>query len=93
MGIRTALDHNSVITFALIFVGVWIALIGLQVVNEMGPVTIGDWVGQHGVGGLMGLLALAIVLGLLIVLFGELGTSEPAPEEWPPESESESGSE
>jgi hypothetical protein len=46
---------------------------------------IGDWVGQHGLGGLMGLFVMLVFLGLLIVAFGELGETDPAPGEWPPE--------
>jgi hypothetical protein len=85
MGIRTAIEHNAVVAFGLLLVGAWVALVGLQVFNQMGSVVIGDWVGQHGLGGLMGLVVMLVFLGLLIVAFGELGETDPAPGEWPPE--------
>lgn len=85
MGIRTALEHNAVVTFGLLFIGAWVALISLQVFNEMGSIELGNWVGHHGIGGLMGLIVMFVFLGLLIVVFGEMGETDPAPGEWPPE--------
>ncbi|WP_226479396.1 hypothetical protein [Natrinema amylolyticum] len=85
MGIRTAIDHNPLLAFGFLIAAGWTVLVGLQIVNAMGSVAGGDWVGRHGLGGLMGLIVLAIFLGVVIAAFGALGEPEPAPEEWPPE--------
>lgn len=85
MGIRTAVGHNPLIAFGLLFAAVWTGLIGLQIATQMGGVTPGNWVGQHGFGGLMGLLVLIAFLGLVLFAASELGQPEPTPEEWPPE--------
>ncbi|WP_265111920.1 hypothetical protein [Halosolutus halophilus] len=85
MGIRTAIDHNPLIAFGLLFVAGWTVLIGLNVVNQMGGLGPGNWVGQHGFGGLMGVIVMAAFLGLILLAFGALGEPDPAPEEWPPE--------
>ena len=79
MGIRTAIEHNPLVTAGLLFAIGWSILVGMQIVNEMGPIVGGNWVGQNGLGGLMGLLVIAA--------FGALGEPDPAPREWPPESE------
>ena len=85
MGIRTAIEHNALVAFGLLFAIAWTVLIGLVVVTQMGTATIGDWVGQHGFGGVMGLLVLGVFLALLLLAFGSLGEADPAPREWPPE--------
>lgn len=85
MGLRTAVEHNSFVAFGLLFAAAWTGLIGLRVFSQMGGVTPGKWVGQHGFGGVMGLLVMTAFLVLVLVAFGELGEANPAPEEWPPE--------
>lgn len=85
MGLRTALEHNALVAFGLLFATGWTLLIGLTVVGQMGPLTTGDWVGQHGFGGLMGLIVMGTFLVLVLLAFGSLGEPDPAPEEWPPE--------
>ncbi|WP_339103161.1 hypothetical protein [Haloterrigena salinisoli] len=85
MGIRTAIEHNLLVTAGLLFAIGWTVVIGAQIVNQMGPIVGGNWVGQHGLGGLMGLLVIVAFLGLLIASFGALGEPDPAPEEWPPQ--------
>lgn len=85
MGIRTAIDHNPLLAFGFLIAAGWTVLVGLQIFNVMGSVTGGNWVGRHGLGGLMGLIVLAVFLGILIAAFGALGEPEPAPDEWPPE--------
>ena len=85
MGLRTAVEHNPVVTFGLLFAAAWTALIGFTVVSQMRGLTPGNWVGQHGFGGLMGLIVLTAFLVLMLLALGELGEPDPAPEEWPPE--------
>lgn len=85
MGIRTAIEQNAVVTFGLIFLGVWVGMISVRVFNVMGGIEMGNWVGRHGIGGLMGLIVMLVFIGLLIVTFGELGETDPAPGKWPPE--------
>ncbi|TYL35861.1 hypothetical protein CV102_25480 [Natronococcus pandeyae] len=85
MGIRTAIEHNALVTFLLLFAIGWVVLIGLQITAQMGSPTSINWVGRHGLGGVMGILVMLIFLGLVIAAFGALGEPDPAPEEWPPE--------
>lgn len=85
MGIRTAIEHNPLVTAGLLFAIGWTVVIGARIVSQMGPIVGDNWVGQNGLGGLMGLLVIVAFLGLLIASFGALGEPDPAPEEWPPE--------
>lgn len=85
MGIRTAIEHNPIVAAGLLFAIGWSLLVGLQIFNQMGSITGTDWVGQHGVGGLMGLLVIAAFVGLAIAALGALGEPEPTPDEWPRE--------
>jgi hypothetical protein len=83
MTIRSALGRSPLVTFAVLVAFLWVLYAGTQVfglidVADPGPI------GQGAVGGVVGLVVIAIALGLLVVLFGELGESEPGPETWPP---------
>lgn len=93
MPLRTAINQNKILTFALLLVGAWTVLTWLQVLSSseaflsssvpvVSPVTA---VGQVWVSGLVGLLVLLVFLGLLVVLWGELGETDPLPETFPPE--------
>ncbi|APW96268.1 hypothetical protein CHINAEXTREME_00160 [Halobiforma lacisalsi AJ5] len=85
MGFRTAVEHNPLVAFGLLFAAVWTGVVGAQIVSQMRGVTPGSWVGQHGFGGLMGLIVMGAFLALVLVAFAELGEPDPAPGEWPPE--------
>lgn len=85
MGTRTAIQQNPVVTFGLLFVVGWTALVAMGVATGAKFPTYGDWVGRHGVGAIVGLAVLATFLILAVVVLGELGETRPAPEEWPPE--------
>lgn len=85
MGIRTASQQNSLLlALLLLFIG-WTALTLMNVVTSAGPLALGEWIGQHGVGGVIGGIVLLVILALAVGVFGELGESDPAPEEWPPQ--------
>ncbi|MEM4781286.1 MAG: hypothetical protein QXG03_06990 [Halalkalicoccus sp.] len=84
MALKTAIEHNPVLTIAFLLFGGWLALTTLSVASSMGALG-GGWVGHSGVGGLFG-LAVMLVLGILLVyLYAELAEADPAPETFPPE--------
>ena len=86
MGMRTSLRTSKIITFALLLVGLWVvvAVVDLAgIVNE--AFAAGTSVGQAPLSGLLGLLVLAVVLGLAVVLYGELSEPGAPPSTWPPE--------
>lgn len=93
MSVRTAIRQNALVTFALFFVGIWVGLTALHVVNVIGsPLNTGievfgegNAVGQTLVPGLIGLLVLLALLGSVLVLYGELSEVEPLPDTFPPE--------
>lgn len=85
MGIRTASRHNGLLTAGLLLFLGWTALTALNVVTNAGPIAADEWVGQHGVGGVVGGVALLILAVFAVGLFGELSESDPEPEEWPPQ--------
>ncbi|MFC6905164.1 hypothetical protein [Halalkalicoccus tibetensis] len=85
MGLKTALEHNPVLTVGFLLAGGWIALTVMNVFASMGPVVGGNWVGPNGAGGLFG-LGVMLVLGVLLVyLYAELAEVDPAPDTFPPE--------
>lgn len=81
MGIRTALTQSRIATLGVFAAGIWIVLTMLQVYGRLGPLS-GGGVGQTPVSGLVGLVVLGGTLALLLVLYGELSETEPAPEPW-----------
>ncbi|MDZ5810619.1 hypothetical protein U4E84_04570 [Halorubrum sp. AD140] len=85
MGIRTGAQQNTLLLAALLLFGGWTALTLLDVVTSAGPLTLGNWVGQHGIGGLVGAIALLFILAFTVGVFGELGEADPTPDEWPPQ--------
>jgi hypothetical protein len=85
MALKTALEHNPVLTVGFVLAGAWIALTTLNVVSSMGALTLGDWVGHSGVGGLFGLGVMFVLGVLLLYLYAELAETDPAPETFPPE--------
>ena len=85
MGTRTAIQQNPIVAFGLLFVVGWTALVAMGVAVGATYPQYGDWVGRHGIGGLVGLAVLVTFLVLTVAVLGELGETDPAPEEWPPE--------
>ncbi|WP_458261322.1 hypothetical protein [Haloparvum sp. AD34] len=86
MSMRNAFQHNKFVLGGVVAFAIWTVLTFINVATSMGPLTLDNWVGQHGVGGVIGLVALAIVIGLALTTYGTLAEDDPAPEEWPPES-------
>ncbi|WP_122088367.1 hypothetical protein [Halalkalicoccus subterraneus] len=85
MALKTALEHNPVLTVAFLLFGGWLAITTLNVASSMGPVMGADWIGHSGPGGVVG-LAVMIALGVLLVyVYAELAESDPAPDSFPPE--------
>lgn len=85
MGTRTALSNSRWITFAVIAAAVWLAATWFSVYGSINWNALEDPVGSHGVGGIVGLVVMAVSLGLLVALYGELAEGEPGPDTFPPE--------
>lgn len=85
MGTRIALSNTRWITFAVIAAAVWLTVSWFSVFESLNWSALGDTVGPHGFGGVMGLVVLAASLGLLVALYGELSEEDPAPDSFPPE--------
>jgi hypothetical protein len=85
MSVRTAVRQSNVLSFAALGAAGWLGLTALQVVGTMQPLWEGQSAGQTAVAGLVGALVIAISIGLLFVLLGELGHDSPRPQTWPPE--------
>ncbi|MFD1570666.1 hypothetical protein [Halorubrum laminariae] len=85
MSLRTAGRQNGLLTAALLlFVG-WTVLTLLNVAASAGPIAASEWIGQHGIGGVVGGVVLLVLIGFTVAVFGELGEQNPEPEEWPPQ--------
>lgn len=87
MGMRTALQGTRWITFGVLAAAVWMLLIVYEVATafDWAEVTVQNFLGQAAMSGVVGLVVMAVTLGLLVVFYGELAETEPAPEAWPPE--------
>jgi hypothetical protein len=81
MGIRTALTQARIVSLGVFAAAIWIVLTMLQVYGRLGPLSSGG-VGQTPISGLVGLAVLGGALALLLVLYGELSETEPAPKPW-----------
>lgn len=85
MGLRTASQQNGLLLAGLLlFIG-WGALTALNVATSAGPIAADWWVGQHGVGGVVGAVVLLALVGFAVALAGELSEEGPEPDEWPPQ--------
>ncbi|SHG73218.1 hypothetical protein [Halobaculum gomorrense] len=87
MGLRTAVSQSWVLTAMATGIGLWCAYTAVQAfaaIESLWTFT-GSYVGQNAVGGLAGVAVLAGIVALLLVFFGELGQTDPAPQTWPPE--------
>ncbi|WP_129112831.1 hypothetical protein [Halegenticoccus tardaugens] len=85
MSLRNAIRQNAALTAVLFLFGGWTLFTLWSVYGSMGPVTGGDWIGPNGVGGVAGVVILAVVLALVVTVYAELGETGPAPERFPPD--------
>jgi len=89
MTLRTAITQSWYVTAFVLLVGGWVVLKAGTILDVMGSVWTapegGPWVGQVATSGIVGLGVLAVFVGLLVVLYGELGQASPGPNTWPPE--------
>ena len=86
MGIRNGLRQSRVVTFGVMAAIAWTALVAYQVAGSVQWLSwSGGYVGQNSAAGIVGVVVLALSLGLLVTLYAEGTESEPSPEPWPPE--------
>lgn len=89
MALRTALQMSKVLVIGVLLIAGWLLLNALQVFETMNSIELGNQViGQGGMSGVIGLLVMAVLAGLLLFLYSELGETDPAPEPFPPEDRS-----
>jgi hypothetical protein len=86
MTLRSAIRSSRILTFGIIFVMLWGLLNLYRVATSFNweALAAPSFIGLNAVGGIAGVVVLAVFLMLLIGLYGELGESDPAPEPWPP---------
>jgi apolipoprotein N-acyltransferase len=86
MTIRNSIRQSKVITFTLLFVLAWLVFSLYRVAVSFDWTTIATptFIGLNAVGGIAGVVVLAVIIMLSIGLYGELGADDPAPESWPP---------
>lgn len=87
MGIRTAIGQTWIGTFAVLAATAWILLSTYEVATtfDWTAWTPAEFVGQTAVSGVVGLVVMVLLLGLLVVLYGEMSETDPSPTPWPPE--------
>jgi len=87
MSVRTALEQARWITLGVMLAVVWTLAAVAEVASafDWANWAVQDFVGQTAMSGIVGLAVMATLLGLLVVLYGELSETEPNPTPWPPE--------
>ena len=91
MGLRTAFSQARIVTIGVLAALLWTGITALRVFENMdlwgvaSAGIVGDAIGTNAVGGILGLLVMAIAALAALQLFAELGDVEPAPDTWPPE--------
>jgi apolipoprotein N-acyltransferase len=86
MGSQIALRQSKILTFVVVAAFVWLLFGLLRVATAFDWYAVGaaDFLGRNAVGGVLGVLVLAVVLGVLVVLYSELSSAGPTPDTWPP---------
>lgn len=77
--------RNPVLFAAVLLLFGWIILGAMTTVGEMSTEPAYEFIGQTPASGWVGVLVMAAALGLLILLYGELGDGEELPDQFPPE--------
>ncbi|MEF8876044.1 MAG: hypothetical protein V5A60_04945 [Haloarculaceae archaeon] len=89
MTLRTAIRQSWYVTAFVLVVVAWVVLKAGDVFGAVETLWTapegGAALGQVAASGVVGLAVMAVFLGLLVVLYGELGEASPAPSAWPPE--------
>lgn len=88
MGIKTAVSDNGmrVLPFLLLLTIAWIGIATLGVWNSMDPFNgfADQYVGQPAITGIIGLIVLVVAALVGVLLYGEAGSTDPGPQEFPP---------
>lgn len=85
MGTRTALSNSRWIAFGILAAALWLLASWFSVYGRINWNALEDPVGAYGFSGIVGLVVVAVSLGLLVALYGELAEGEPGPDTFPPE--------
>lgn len=92
MSVRTAGKLSPLILAGVFLFGAWVAVNVFRVFETMSSIWIdaggevlgGAAVGQNAFSGIVGLLVMAVVLGLLVALYSALSETGPVPDRFPP---------
>lgn len=82
-----AVRRTPVVTFGILLAGLWTLLVALSVFNavQWGELFAAPtYVGTAAISGIVGLVVMAVTLGLLVVLYGEVSSDGSTPSTWPP---------
>lgn len=86
MTLRNAVRSTRILTFAIISVLLWGIFNLYRVATSFNweALATPSFIGLNAVGGIVGVVVLAVFLMLLFGLYGELSENEPSPDPWPP---------
>lgn len=86
MALRTAFRQMRWTTFGVLLAIAWTLLIAYEVATafDWAAWATADFVGQAAFAGVVGVVVLAVFLGLMATLYSELTHDDPAPQAWPP---------
>ncbi|KTG09106.1 hypothetical protein AUR64_15015 [Haloprofundus marisrubri] len=87
MSLRNGFRQSWVLTFGIIAAMAWLTLTAIRVFSLVeSPLTwTAPTIGSGATGGLVGITVMAVFVGVLVVLVGELGESTLASGAWLPE--------
>lgn len=86
MSLRTAIKQSKIMTVVALGAFIWLLATLLSIMGsiDLTSVLTADFVGQNTVGGVVGVVMMALLLGALVMLYSEISEEDPAPESWPP---------
>lgn len=82
---RSIPRRNPVLFAAVVFLSGWILLGAMTTIGEMSTEPAYEFIGQTPASGWVGVLVMFAAIGLLILLYGELGDVSELPDRFPPE--------